>query len=134
MRAASRHFILAGERAIAGFSLPAGSEVSLDGYDRLVSVRLPAGTTVTLEGVTWHNDIEFFPTDAAMPARIRSAVPAVDATFDGIPCRAGQPVGFAGSGHLRSCTLARDARHEPKLPMLPGTPPGAPHLRRGSSL
>ena len=108
MRAASRHFILAGERAIAGISLPAGSEVSLDGYDRLVSVRLPAGTTVTLEGVTWRNDIEFFPTDAAMTARIRSAVPAVDATFDGIPCRAGQPA-FAGSGHLRSCTLARDA-------------------------
>jgi hypothetical protein len=122
MRAASRHFILAGERAIAGISLPAGSEVSLDGYDRLVSVRLPAGTTVTLEGVTWCNDIEFFPADTAMPARIRSAVPAVDATFDGIPCRAA-PGSRSGLPALDICDPARwreMPRHEPKLPMLPG--------------
>src|SRR6266436_2593455 len=108
MHAARRHFVLAGERSISGVSLPAGAEVDRDDYDRLVSVRLPAGTTVTLEGAVWRNNLEFFPTDAALPPRIRSAVPAADATFDGVSCRVGQPVGFAGSGHLRSCTLARD--------------------------
>jgi hypothetical protein len=109
MRAARRHFVLAGERTISGVPLPAGAEVALDDDGRLVSVKLPAGTTVTLEGAVWRDDIEFFPTDPAMPARIRSAVPAMDAMFDGISCRGGQPVAFAGSGHLRSCTLAQDA-------------------------
>jgi hypothetical protein len=35
-------------------------------------------------------------------------VPATETAFDGVPCRAGQPVGFTGSRHLRSCTLAQD--------------------------
>src|SRR5262245_58531729 len=47
MRAASRHFTLTRERSISGIPLPTGSEVKLDDYDRLVSVRLPAGATVT---------------------------------------------------------------------------------------
>jgi hypothetical protein len=36
MRAASRHFVLSAERAISGVPLPAGSEVDLDDYDRLL--------------------------------------------------------------------------------------------------
>ena len=115
MHAASRHFVLAGERFISGVSLPAGAEVDLDDYDRLVSARLPAGTTVTLEGAVWRDDLEFFPTAAALPVRIRRAVPAVDVTFDGIPCRVGQPVEFAGSAHLRSCTLARDTAAQAEI-------------------
>jgi len=108
MRAASRHFILANERSISGVPLPAGAEVNLSDDDRLASVKLPAGTTVTLEGVTWRDEIEFFSTDPASPRRVRSAILAADTTFDGVPCRLGQPVGFAGSGRLRSCMLARD--------------------------
>jgi len=108
VHAARRHFVLADQRAISGVPLPAGAEGDLDGDDRLVSVRLPAGATVTLEGAVWRSEIEFFPTEGALHARIRSAVPAADASFDGVPCRLGQPVGFAGSGRLRSCTLARD--------------------------
>jgi hypothetical protein len=31
-----------------------------------------------------------------------------DTAFDGVLCRAGQPVAFWGSGGVRSCTLAKD--------------------------
>src|SRR5713101_8327859 len=53
MRAASRYFTLAAERTIDGIALPAGSEVRLNGYDRLESVTLPAGAVVTLDGADW---------------------------------------------------------------------------------
>jgi hypothetical protein len=108
MHAASRHFTLTGERSISGIPLPTGSEVNLDDYNRLVSVRLPAAATVTIEGTAWGGNIEFFPADPPLPAGIRSGVPATETAFDGVPCRAGQPVGFTGSRHLRFCTLAQD--------------------------
>src|SRR5262249_8403778 len=67
-----------------------------------------AGATVTLEGASWRDEIEFYPMDSAASSRVRRAVPAVDASFDGIRCRLGQPVVLGGSGPLRSCTLLRD--------------------------
>jgi hypothetical protein len=41
MRAASRHFTLTADRTIDGVDLPAGAEVTLDGYDRLESAARP---------------------------------------------------------------------------------------------
>src|SRR5437764_10614489 len=41
-RAAGRHFVLKAERTIDGVALPAGSEVTLNGYGRLKTVNLPA--------------------------------------------------------------------------------------------
>jgi hypothetical protein len=111
MRTARRHFTLTVERQIDGVVLPAGSEVALDGYDRLESVTLPAGATLALDGAAWRGFIKFVPSldkDAAEPARISVGQPAKDAAFDGIPCRAGQAVAFWGSGGLHSCTLAND--------------------------
>jgi hypothetical protein len=34
--------------------------------------------------------------------------PVTDTAFDGVLCRAGQPVAFWGSEGVRSCTLAKD--------------------------
>src|ERR1700757_2413026 len=67
MHAASRHFTLTGERSISGIPLPTGSEVNLDDYNRLVSVRLPAAATVTIEGTAWGGGGEFFPTHPPPP-------------------------------------------------------------------
>lgn len=111
MRAASRHFTLTTDRTIDGIALPAGSEVALDGYDRLESVTLPAGATVALDGAAWRGFIKFvarLDKDAAASARIAMGEPATDATLGGVSCQAGQAVAFWGSGGLHSCTLAKD--------------------------
>jgi hypothetical protein len=88
MRATSRHFTLPADRTIDGVDLPAGAEVTLDDYDRLESAALPSGISA--------------------PTRISVGDPVTDTAFDGVLCRAGQPVAFWGSGGVRSCTLAKD--------------------------
>ena len=111
MRAASRHFTLTADRTIDGVDLPAGAEVTLDGYDRLESAALPSGIAVALDGSTWRGFIKFGhgqETDLSAPTRISVGDPVTDTAFDGVLCRAGQPVAFWGSGGVRSCTLAKD--------------------------
>ena len=111
MRAASRHFTLTADRTIDGVDLPAGAEVTLDGYDRLESAALPSGIAVALDGSTWRGFIKFGhgqETDLSAPTRISVGDPVTDTAFDGVLCRAGQPVAFWGSGGVCSCTLAKD--------------------------
>jgi hypothetical protein len=111
MRAASRHSTLTADRTIDGVDLPAGAEVTLDDYDRLESATLPSGIAVALDGSTWRGFIKFGhgqETDLSAPTRISVGDPVTDTAFDGVLCRAGQPVAFWGSGGVRSCTLAKD--------------------------
>jgi len=111
MRAASRHFTLTADRTIDGVDLPAGAEVTLDDYDRLESAALPSGIAVALDGSTWRGFIKFGhgqETGLSAPTRISVGDPVTDTAFDGVLCRAGQPVAFWGSGAVRSCTLAKD--------------------------
>jgi hypothetical protein len=118
MRAAQRHFTLTAERRIDGVVLPAESEVILDGYDRLESVTLPDGAEITLDGTAWRGFIKFASSqdkDAAATARVGVGQPATDASFDGVSCRAGQPVSFWGAGGLRSCTLAGNIPAEAEI-------------------
>jgi hypothetical protein len=96
---------------IDGVHLPAGAEVTLDGDDRLETAALPSGITVTLDGSTWRGFIKFGHAqerDSSAPARISVGEPVIDMAFDGVLCRAGQPVAFWGSGGVHSCTLAKD--------------------------
>jgi hypothetical protein len=50
----------------------------------------------------------FRSTDLSAPTRISVGDPVTDTAFDGVLCRAGQPVAFWGSGGVHSCTLAKD--------------------------
>jgi hypothetical protein len=111
MRAASRYFTLMADRTIDGVDLPAGAEVTLDGYGRLESAALPSGIALALDGSTWRGFIKFGhgqETDLSAPTRISVGDPVTDSAFDGVLCRAGQPVAFWGSGGVHSCTLAKD--------------------------
>jgi hypothetical protein len=111
MRSASRHFTLTADRRIDGVDLPAGAEVTLDDYDRLESAALPSGIAGALDGSTWRGFIKFGHgqvTDLSAPTRISVGDRVTDTAFDGVLCRAGQPVAFWGFGGVRSCTLAKD--------------------------
>src|ERR1700730_6989895 len=119
MRAASRHFTLTADRTIDGVDLPAGAEVTLDDYDRLESAALPSGIAVALDGSTWRGFIKFGyrqETDLSAPTRISVGVPGTDTAFDGVLCRAGQPVAFWVPEVCAPAHSPRIRRHRTTLP------------------
>ena len=119
MRAASRHFTLTADRTIDGVDLPAGAEVTLDDYDRLESAALPSGIAVALDGSTWRGFIKFGhgqETDLSAPTRISVGDPVTDTAFDGVLCRAGQPVAFWVPEVCAPAHSPRIRRHRTTLP------------------
>lgn len=109
MHEASRHFTVTASRTIDGIELPPGTQVNLDGYDRLADITLPYGVTLSLAGGIWRGTIEFASaagSDDTKRTRMRAATLDADAALDGIPCQGGQAVAFWGSGGVRACTLA----------------------------
>jgi len=119
MRAGSRHFTLTADRTIDGVDLPAGAEVTLDDYDRLESAALPSGIAVALDGSTWRGFIKFGhgqETDLSAPTRISVGDPVTDTAFDGVLCRAGQPVAFWVPEVCAPAHWPRIRRHRTTLP------------------
>jgi hypothetical protein len=107
---ARHHYRLETATVVAGIALPQGSWVSVDEAGRLYEIEAGPGAAVSIEGARWQGDIRLIlPADPAASDRgiVKSATLAADATLQGTPCRAGEPVEFAeDGGELQHCTLA----------------------------
>jgi len=107
---AQHHYRLETASVVAGIALPQGSWVSLDEAGRLYEIEAGPGVAVSIDGALWQGDIRLnLPADPTASNRgiVRSATLAADATLQGTPCRAGEPVEFAeDGGELQHCNLA----------------------------
>ena len=113
---ARHHYRLETATVMAGIALPQGSWVSVDEGGRLYEIEAGPGAAVSIDGARWQGDIRLIlpadPTASANPTPshrgiVKSATLAADATLQGTPCRAGEPVEFEEEGgELQHCTLA----------------------------
>jgi hypothetical protein len=108
---ARHHYRLEAATVVAGIALPQGSWVSVDEAGRLYEIEAGPGAAVSIDGARWQGDIRLIlpanPT-ASDRGMVKSATLAADATLQGTPCRAGEPVEFAeDGGDLQHCTLAQ---------------------------
>ncbi|HSY87496.1 MAG TPA: hypothetical protein VLA85_13085, partial [Verrucomicrobiae bacterium] len=108
---ARHHYRLEAATVVAGIALPQGSWVSVDEAGRLYEIEAEPGAAVSIDGARWQGDIRLIlpanPT-ASDRGMVKSATLAADATLQGTPCRAGEPVEFAeDGGELQHCTLAQ---------------------------
>ncbi len=108
---ARHHYRLETAAVVAGIALPQGSWVSVDEAGRLYEIEAGPGAAVSIDGARWQGDIRLMlPADPGAPDRgiVKSATLAADATLQGTPCRAGEPVEFQeDGGELQHCTLAQ---------------------------
>jgi hypothetical protein len=108
---ARHHYRLEAATVVAGIALPQGSWVSVDEAGRLYEIEAEPGAAVSIDGARWQGDIRLIlPADPTASDRgmVKSATLAADATLQGTPCRAGEPVEFAeDGGELQHCTLAQ---------------------------
>jgi hypothetical protein len=107
---ARHHYRLETATVMAGIALPQGSWVTVDETGRPYEIEAGPGTTVSIDGARWQGDIYLIlPANRTASDRgiVKSATLAADATLQGTPCRAREPVAFAeDGGELQHCTLA----------------------------
>jgi hypothetical protein len=108
---ARHHYRLETATVMAGIALPQGSWVTVDEAGRPYEIEAGPGATVSIDGARWQGDIRLIPAGdrtASDRGIVSSATLAEDATLQGTPCRAGEPVAFAeAGGALQHCSLAQ---------------------------
>jgi hypothetical protein len=108
---AQHHYRLDKTAVLAGIEIPRGSWISIDEDGHLYAIETAEGAAVSIDGALWRGDIRLISSrdrKATDHGMIKSATLAVDATIQGIPCRAGMPVEFSEyGGELQHCALTQ---------------------------